>query len=234
MRKKPRKLGKMKKLLKEKFTTISTSVKVLLVIPSKFWGPSHWPTSLRCTLKPGRYSDQNLLLYYVPLPTYLPTVTKCLTYLLPTYIVTSCNSLWCLLSHFYGVPFAWVFCRVDFLDFVIFESCLPSPLCQNTKWTSYFWNSGKIENSPKKKKKKVSKNQIIFKVLASKKPNNLQYLANFHQWKKWWSHIGILTMSPLLIWPLHYVRRTWAFQLVHGFCIVSGERVEQPTSEKKN
>jgi hypothetical protein len=36
MRKKPRKLGKMKKLLKEKFTTISTSVKVLLVIPSKF------------------------------------------------------------------------------------------------------------------------------------------------------------------------------------------------------
>jgi hypothetical protein len=39
----------------------------------------------------------------------------------------------------------------------------------------------KLKIPPKKKNKKVSKNQIILKVLASKKPNNLQYLANFHQ-----------------------------------------------------
>ncbi len=145
-------------MLKEKFTRISMPVKVLLVIPSKFLGPSPGLTNLRWTLQPGRYFDQNLLLY--PMPLYL-VVTKCLTYLLPTYIVTSCvpyDIYWVIFMEYH---FAWVFCQVGFLDFVYFASCLPSPLCQNTKWTSYFWNFGEIETSPPKK----SKNQIIFKVL---------------------------------------------------------------------
>lgn len=135
-------------MLKEKFTTISTSVKVLLVIPSKFLGPSLWPTSPQ-TRKVLWPKPSPILCA----PTYL-VVTKCLTYLLPTYIVTSCipyDVYWVIFMEY---QFAWVFCRVDFLDFVILHLVCQVHFCQNTKWTSYFWNSGEIENSPKKKRSK--------------------------------------------------------------------------------
>jgi hypothetical protein len=85
MRKKPRKLGKMKKLLKEKFTTISTSVKVLLVTPSKIFGPlplAYQPQVRPQTRKVLRPKPSPIL----RAPTYLPTYGHQVPHLLTTYL----------------------------------------------------------------------------------------------------------------------------------------------------
>lgn len=95
--------------------------------------------------------------------------------------------------------------------FCYFASCLPCPICQNTKWTSYFWNSGEIDNSQKKR----SKNQIIFKVLII-----FTFWQIFTRKKNWLSHIGIFIVqnNPLNFIGLVILCLPWFCKDLHGSC----------------